>query len=238
MSKKEKISQVISRELLQLIENGTYPPGTKLPTEKELATQFGVSRVPVREALSVLRATGVISSKQGGGSYVEETTSKALFQMIEINSDDIETIKYLFEMRKALEPEAAFLAATRRTPEQLDNMKELLQRLQKESVTEGKSGIEADIEFHRSIVHATHNPIMIQTIENLSMLYEKALAITLQPNVELDYKRKSVFKEHQRIVEAIELEEPELAKVQCLIHLRNAEKKLGLFIKDFVVEPD
>lgn len=238
MTKKEKISQMISKELLQLIEKGQYPPGTKLPTEMELAAQFGVSRVPVREALSVLRASGVITSKQGGGSYVEETTSTALFQGIEIESDDVENIKYLFEMRKALEPEAAFLAATRRTPEQLEQMKEILYQLKKESISEGKSGMEADIEFHRSIVLATQNPIMIQTIENLSILYEKALKITLQPNTELEHKRKSVYQEHQRIIEAIELEEPELARVQCLIHLRNAEKKLGLFIKDFVVESD
>lgn len=106
-------------------------------------------------------------------------------------------------MRKALEPEAAFLAATRRTPEQLEKMKEILHQLKKESVAEGKSGMEADIEFHRSIVLATQNPIMIQTIENLSMLYEKALKITLQPNIELEHKRKSVYREHQRIVEAI-----------------------------------
>ncbi|MCY8233349.1 FadR/GntR family transcriptional regulator [Priestia endophytica] len=238
MPKKEKISQIISRELLQLIEEGKYSPGTKLPTEMELAAQFGVSRVPIREALSVLRASGVISSKQGGGSYVEEATSKALLQGIKIENEDMENIKFLFEMRKALEPESAFLAATRRTPEQLERMKEILGRLEKESVAEGKSGMEADIEFHRSIVMATHNPVMIQTIENLSILYEKALKITLQPNTELEHKRRSVYREHQRIVEAIELEEPELARVQCLIHLRNAEKKLGLFIKNFVVETD
>lgn len=233
MAKKEKISQVISRELLQLIEAGEYPPGTKLPTEMELAAQFGVSRVPIREALSVLRAIGVITSKQGGGSYVEEGTSVALFQGIKIESDDIENIRYLFEMRKALEPEAAYLAATRRTPKQLEHMKKILQQLEKESVEEGKSGMLADINFHRSIVLATNNPIMIQVLENLTASYEKVLRITLQPNTELGHKRRSVFKEHESILEAIELEEPELARIQCLRHLRNAEKKLSLLIKEY-----
>lgn len=66
MTQKEKVSQVIARELLTMIETGKFPPGSKLPTEMELTAQFGVSRVPIREALSMLRAAGVIKSRQGG----------------------------------------------------------------------------------------------------------------------------------------------------------------------------
>lgn len=235
MTKKEQIYQVISKELLQIIADGKYKSGEKLPTEMELAEQFGVSRLPIREALSVLRATGVIISKQGGGSYVADVPSKTMLQEITIDHEDVENIKYLFELRKALEPEAAYLAATRRLPEQLEEMKSILQQLEKESVMEGKSGMFADINFHRSIVHATHNPIMIQVFDNLSFLYEKSLKITLQPNSQIENKRISVFREHKRILEAIELEEPELARIQSVIHLRNAEKKIGLFIKNFMI---
>ncbi len=235
MTKKEQISQMISRELLKLIETGQYPPGSKLPTEMELTARFGVSRIPIREALSVLRAAGVISSRQGGGSYVEEAAGSALLQHIRIESDDVEGIKYLFEMRKILEPEAAYFAALRRTPEQLTRMKQLLKRLENESVDEGKSAMKADVEFHRSIILATHNPIMIQMLESLSSLYERVLKITLQPNLRLKQKRKAVYKEHQDILLAIEAEEPELAKIQCVIHLKNAEKKLSLFLKDYPI---
>lgn len=235
MSKKEKMSQIISRELLTMIETGQLLPGAKLPTEMELAARFGVSRIPIREALSVLRAAGVISSRQGGGSYVEETAGSALLQRIRIESDDVEGIKHLFEMRKILEPEAAYLAALRRTPEQLERMKQVLKLLENESVDQGKSGMKADIEFHRAIILATQNPIMIQMLESLSSLYERALKITLQPNTELERKRKAVYKEHQSILLAIEAEEPELAKIQCTIHLKNAEKKLSLFLKDYPI---
>lgn len=235
MTKKEQIYQVISKELLQMIADGKYKSGEKLPTEMELAEKFGVSRLPIREALSVLRATGVIISKQGGGSYVADVPSKTMLQEITIDNEDVENIKYLFELRKALEPEAAYLAATRRLPEQLEEMKSILQQLERESVMEGKSGMFADIDFHRSIVHAAHNPIMIQVFDNLSFLYEKSLKITLQPNSQIENKRISVFREHKRILEAIELEEPELARIQSVIHLRNAEKKIGLFIKNFMI---
>ncbi|MEN2448155.1 GntR family transcriptional regulator, partial [Bacillus sp. JR_15] len=82
MSQKEKVSQIIARKLLTMIENGEFPPGSKLPTEMELTEQFGVSRVPIREALSMLRAAGVIYSRQGGGSYVEDSANSTLLQRI------------------------------------------------------------------------------------------------------------------------------------------------------------
>ncbi|MGG3569410.1 FadR/GntR family transcriptional regulator [Priestia megaterium] len=235
MSKKEKVSQIISRELLNQIESGKFPPGSKLPTEMELTAQFGVSRVPIREALSMLRAAGVISSRQGGGTYVEETTNSTLLQRIRIESDDVESIKYLFEMRKILEPEAAYLAALRRTPEQLERMKQILKKMEDESIEKGNSATDADIEFHRSLILATHNPIMIQTLENLSSIYKRVLEITLRPNVELKLKREAVYNEHYHILLAIEAEEPELAKIQCLIHLKNAEKKLSLLLRDYTI---
>ncbi|MEH7342454.1 FadR/GntR family transcriptional regulator [Bacillus sp. JJ1532] len=235
MSQKEKISHVIARELLTMIETEKFPPGSKLPTEMQLAAQFEVSRVPIREALSMLRAAGVINSRQGGGSYVEESTNSTLLQRIHFESDDTENIKYLFEMRKILEPEAAFLAALRRTPEQLEKMKKILDVMENKSIENGTTAMEEDIEFHRSIILATQNPIMIQTQESLSSLYERALKITLRPNVELKQKRRTVFHEHREILLAIEAEEPELAKIQCQIHLRNAEKKLSLFLQDYTV---
>lgn len=235
MSQKEKVSQIIARELLTMIETGEFPPGSKLPTEMQLTAHFGVSRMPIREALSMLRAAGVINSRQGGGSYVEETTNSTLLQGIRVESDDVENIKYLFEMRKILEPEAAYLAALRRTPEQLDKMKSILDRMENKSIEKGTTAMEEDIEFHRSIILSTQNPIMIQTLESLSSLYERALKITLRPNIDLKQKRKAVYNEHREILLAIEAEEPELAKLHCQIHLRNAEQKLSLFLQDYTV---
>lgn len=235
MSKKEKVSQVISSELMKLIEIGKYPPGSKLPTENELAAQFGVSRAPIREALSVLKAAGLVTSRQGGGNYVEEFSGNVSLQRIQVESHDIETIMHLFEIRMILEPEAASMAALKRTPEQLEQMKFFLKKMESESIVEGKSAAIADIEFHRSIITATHNPILIQVLESLRSTYEKVLDVTLQPNVSLEKKRKAVFIEHENILRAIEDEEPELAKIHSLIHLRNAEKKISLLLKDYSI---
>ncbi|QQE74391.1 FadR family transcriptional regulator [Brevibacillus composti] len=227
---KEKLSQIISRQLLQDIESGKYPAGSKLPTEMELAAQFGVSRIPIREALSVLRAAGVITSRQGGGSFVEERADNGILNKLTIENEDAELIKHLFEMRKVLEPEAAYLAAQRRTNEHLERMWNALHWLEEELADANKISLEADLEFHRTMFLATQNPVMIQAMENLSSLYERALNITLKPNLGMKEKRKAVYKEHHDILLAIEMEEPELAKIQCAIHLRNVEKKLSLFM--------
>lgn len=232
MSKKEKVSQIISNELMKMIETEKYPPGSKLPTENELAAQFGVSRAPIREALSVLKAAGLVTSRQGGGNYVAEFTGNVLIERIQVESHDAETIMHLFEMRKILEPEAASMAALKRTPEQLEQMKYHLKQLQMESNSGGEGEVKADIEFHRSIIMAAQNPILIQVLESLRSTYEKVLALTLRPNISLGNKRKIVFKEHENILKAIEDEEPELAKVYSFIHLRNAEKKISLLLKD------
>ncbi|WP_188066522.1 FadR/GntR family transcriptional regulator [Brevibacillus brevis] len=228
MAEKEKISQRISRELLAMIESGQFPPSSKLPTEMELVQHFGVSRVPIREALSVLRAMGIISSQQGGGSYVEEFVPSSLQQQFHIQQTDAENMKYLFEMRKILEPEAAYLAALRRTPEHLEQMRVVTKQLEDDFVSDDRTGQEADFEFHRLIIQATQNPIMIYMMENLASLYRRTLAITLKQNIGLKRKRQVLYKEHESIYLAIEAEEPELAKVQSIIHLKNVEKKLYL----------
>jgi len=226
---REKLSQKISRELLKMIETGKYPPGSKLPTEMELAAQFGVSRIPIREALSVLRAAGVITSRQGGGSYVEERIGFNILHNLRIADDDMKWITYLFEVRKIFEPEAAAIAAERRLPEHLERMRKALDWLAEEFKEDDKIGMEADLEFHRAMMLATQNPVLIQILESLTPLYERIMRITLSPNVAVKNKRQSVYQEHLNIYLAIEHEEPELARIHCAIHLRNAEKKISLY---------
>ncbi|WP_134701150.1 FadR/GntR family transcriptional regulator [Ammoniphilus sp. YIM 78166] len=232
MEKKEKISQKIARELLAMIERKEIIPGSKLPTEMELAARFGVSRLPVREALSVLRSMGVIYSQQGGGSYVESKVPPSFYHPFEMDSSDAESIYHLFEIRRILEPEAAYLAALRRTPEDLEHLRNVLEWLKDDFIADDKTGQEADFEFHRAIIQAAHNPMMTYMFENLSALHKKILQMTLRQNLGLTRKKQIVYKEHENIFLAIEAEEPELAKVQCLVHLKNVEKKLHLFLHE------
>ena len=99
-------------------------------------------------------------------------------------------------MRKILEPEAAYLAASRRTSEELEKMREVLKWMEHDFNIKEKTGREADFEFHRSIIQATHNSVMVLMLENLSSVNNKVLDITLKQNVGLVRKREIVYKEH------------------------------------------
>ncbi|BCJ87707.1 FadR/GntR family transcriptional regulator [Effusibacillus dendaii] len=230
MGKKPKISQTISQQLLTMINTGQFPAGSRLPSEMDLAAHFSVSRATIREALSVLNALGILSSRQGGGNYVEEVDVSSLLTQMQVQATDLQQMRHLFEIRIILETEAAYLAALRRTESDLEQMHNALQILKYDFSTNDKSGDEADFSFHQQMVRAAHNPIMLHTMTHLSDLYRKVLAITLKQNIGLPRKRQQVYKEHEDIYLAIEAGQPELAKVQCRIHLQNVQKKLDLIL--------
>lgn len=225
---KEKVSQKIAKELITMIQQGKFSSGSKLPSETDLAKTFGVSRASIREALSVLKAMGIISSQQGGGSYVEEVDLRSFFQEMKIQPADKEQMKYLFEIRFVLETQAAYFAAQRRNQQDLENLEKALAKFSETMEKDEESGVDADIEFHRAMIQATHNPVMVHIMEDLSELYHKVLNITLSQNIGKRRKRRQVYREHEAIFHAIQDGEPELAKVQCAIHLQNVQKKFLL----------
>src|SRR5699024_11015137 len=110
-----------------MIQDGTFPADEKLPSETELAKMFAVSRAPIREALSILSATGVIESRQGGGSWVRQVELSGFLEQMAIEMVEIEQVFDLLEMREIIETEACALAAKRRTEEDLRRLEQALQ---------------------------------------------------------------------------------------------------------------
>ncbi|QXE00979.1 FadR/GntR family transcriptional regulator [Terribacillus sp. DMT04] len=225
--KKEKMAHRIAAEILGQIVEGEIEPGQKLPTEKKLCEKYGVSRASIREALSELKAQGAVSSKQGGGTYVEQAFHGEYFHQVMVDESDLASFRYLFEMRKILEPEAAMLAADRRTEKELAEMRAALELMQDADSTEMHKGRDADFAFHLAVMKATHNPVMIQTFANLDTVYKRALALSFEDKEDLLRNKQVIYMEHKEIYEAIKTGEAELARLQCLIHLRNVEKKLN-----------
>lgn len=216
----------IAAEILEQIVEGDIKPGQKLPTEKKLCEKYGVSRASIREALSELKAQGAVTSKQGGGTYVEQAFHGEFFHQVMVDESNLASFRYLFEMRKILEPEAAMLAAERKTEKELDEMRSALDLLKDADDAGSHKGRDADFAFHLAVMKATHNPVMIQTFANLDTVYKKALALSFEEKQDLIRNRRIIYEEHEKIFEAIQAGEAELARLQCLIHLRNVEKKL------------
>lgn len=224
---RKKVSELVLEELKKMIKSGEIPPDSKLPTEKELTERFGVSRVPIREALSVLEASGIIESKQGGGNWLKEVHLANMFETAQFEMVDIKQVHDLLEMRTIIESEAAYLAAHRHQQADIEKLKECLDTFKEVMNDEWSVGYEADYQFHRTVVKAAYNPFLTKTMENLSDLHLRALKFSLEKNLGWAAKRKEVCLEHEEIYEAIKRGDAEAARAAVAGHLTKARIKLN-----------
>src|SRR5580700_12240784 len=158
----EQIVQQIQHSILQ----GTLKPGDQLPSERELAVKFGVSRTAVREAVKTLREKGLVEPFSGRGTFVTNGTSQAIRQsldlMIRINQQ--EGSAHLAELRLVLEPEIAGLAASRIDGQLLGTMRETLAIMER-NLQDREAYIEADLDFHLALAEAAGNPLILSLLD-------------------------------------------------------------------------
>ena len=222
--------------LTQLINGDDFKPGARLPSELKMAGRFGVSRTVIREAVSRLKSEGLVESRQGSGVFVRDRNVQAPFRIDPSIMDSIQSVLQVVELRQSLEGEIAALAAKRRTREQMAAIKRALKQIELDEQA-GKDGVEADIEFHRSIAEATGNPHFLALIEFLFNFLIKATKITRSYEATKVVLSQQVKEEHQRIVDAISRQDPEAARLAARQHMEGASRRLGsVDIKKFIVE--
>ncbi len=226
MIERKKISEQVLEEIKQRIRSGEFAPNTKLPSEAELSALFGVSRMPVREALSALAANGIIESKQGGGSWVRPVQMDKLLQKVIVETLSFDQVIHLLETRIILETEAAFLAAERHETEDLVSLYEAQKQLYENLNDPTSIDDKADFTFHHGIVQATKNPVLIQTIKNISGIYNEAMVVSLNLNTKIAGKKQQVYEEHQNILQAVVTRQPKNARDAMHFHLSNSLLKL------------
>ena len=225
----QRLYQHVARELAAAIASGLYGIGDRLPAERELAIEFDVSRPTVREAIIALEAQGMVEVRVGSGAYVRETTRAA--QPIGFGITAFEVI----EARLLLEGEAAALAATHITDEELDRLAQLVTEIAKGHAAEDM-GEGADREFHLGIARATRNAAVVQMVDNLwtlrssspdcAILHAKARAARVKPIVE----------EHRTIVEALQTRDPAQGRAAMRAHLRSVLDQLLFATEEQAVE--
>ena len=223
---RKKISAQVLEQLNEKIKSKEFPPNQPLPSENELAKLFGVSRAPVREALSVLSASGIIESRQGGRSYVKELHLVDMMDRLTLQYISLEEVFELLELRMIMETEAAALAANRRNSSDLEKIKNALKGLEETLTNPDEVGLQADLDFHKYMIEATKNSFMVGVMDNIGDLYRKAVAFSLKKNLGLQRKRESVYLEHEAIYKAIESQDEENARKAMKNHLQNVWKKL------------
>ena len=160
-----KVSAIAAEQIIEAIKNDSFPVGSKLPSEFELAEQMGVSRPSIREALSALQAVGLIESKPGSGNYVLKSPSsdeeESAPHLIESEAGCLEVM----EARKVLEPPIAALVAQKGTNEHLAGLEQILRQMRAQAHSGNFSSyFEADKEFHFALAEATGNRLITAAV--------------------------------------------------------------------------
>lgn len=217
------LSRRIAEQLSLAIHSGEYEPGQRLPTESVICQRFGTSRSVVREALSMLRQSGLITSRRGSGSFVAEKPFAEL--RIELPQRSFQSVIELLELRRAVEVEAARLAGSRCTSSQLRRIRNAMADID-EAVESGDTGVEEDMLFHRRIAEASNNPYFTASIDFYNRFLQNAITVTRSNEARRLRFMAQVVSEHQAIVDSITAGDSKAAAKNVAIHLDQAEKRL------------
>ncbi|MCW2255485.1 GntR family transcriptional repressor for pyruvate dehydrogenase complex [Providencia alcalifaciens] len=223
-----KLSDVIEQRLEHLIFEGTLRPGEKLPPERELAKQFDVSRPSVREAIQTLEAKGLLSRRQGGGTFVQKQMWQSFSDpLAELLAGNPESQFDLLETRHALEGIAAYYAALRGTDEDLERIRqsyELIKSAQQTNDIDTES--DAVLQYQLIVTEAAHNVVILHLLRCMVPMLEQ----NIRQNFEFLYTRKEMYNavsEHRaQIFSAIMAREPEKAREASHRHLAFIEELL------------
>lgn len=186
------------------IKAGRLKPGQRLPTEQELMSALGVSRTVVREAVAALRAEGLVVTRQGAGAFVAKDNSRVPFRIDPVGLNSIEDVLDVMELRRAVEVEAAGLAAERRKPERLAAIEAALDAFAA-AVKKEDPAADEDFALHKAIAAATGNPRFLQLLEVLGCHIIPRYSIRLALSGPGEHRRylRQLLKEHAHIVAAI-----------------------------------
>src|ERR1700751_1674861 len=190
------------------IPNGTLKSGDQLPSERELALKFCVSRTAVREAVKSLHEKGLVEAYSGRGTFITNGTSQAVTHSINLimKIDQADGSGSLAEVRQILEPEIAALAATRIQEPQLALMREAFS-VMNQALRDPDAYIEADLDFHLALAEAAGNPLILSLLDSIvGLLREQRIKIFFQEGG----PERGQF-HHKRILEAVESRNPERA---------------------------
>ena len=207
-----KSSDVLAERLKQEILSDGYRPGASLPTERELVSTTGLSRGSVREALRILEAQGLVNTRAGryGGTTVTQPTNDQLAGHINlyIKGRSV-TLSALVEVRLALEPMVAALAATRRTDADLAKLRAIAERIKGAADNDLNAFLEENVNWHEAIAAASHNDLLFAFATSVSGLMFEASQIKEFASADV---RERVLFAHTRIFEAIEASDADLAR--------------------------
>lgn len=227
--KRTRAYEEIVRQLADMIRRGELKPGDRLPSERDLATAFGVGRPTLRQALTVLTEAGVLEAHPGSGVYLRKAATQAAGAPGNAMSMVLMTEKmdlvHILELRIGIEGEAAYLAALRRTPEQLEKLQAAYEAHAHALETRGLAMTE-DYRFHAAVGEATGNPVFVKVMLSLADLFAQQLQQTTLSLFHEPDRIEAVRREHEEILAAVAEQRADDARALAVGHLRRVLERL------------
>lgn len=216
-----RLYEQIVQQVEESVQKGVLKQGDKLPPERDLAQQFGVSRTAVREAVKALREKGLVEAYPGRGTFIMDSSPYTFRLSLDrmMKTSQGEGLTYLAEVREIMEPEIAAMAAARADNDALATMRESV-AIMDQAKKDPEAFIEADLDFHLAMAEAAANPIILSLIDSIvGLLREQRMGIF---QVEGGPERGQYH--HKKILEAVEHRDSVGAREAMKAHLRQVRE--------------
>lgn len=222
------LTEQVVAALQRRVQAGEFAPARKLPSEGELVATYRVSRTVVREAISQLRARGLVETRRGIGTFARESRpAEPAFMLPRVDPATLSEVLALLELRISLETEAAALAAKRATPAQIDRLRVLLDAIEA-AADAGDDAADPDFEFHLTLAESTGNHFFPDLLRHLGRAIIPRTRIDSSAAAHQargDYLR-TVNREHQDIFRAVARSDSDAARAAMRTHLANSRERL------------
>jgi len=224
IAKRETIAEASAHALIRYIVDNELEAGDRLPSERELVEMTGISRLPLREGLSMLRGLGVVEAYQGKGVFVKAMDMAGIFRTLSPllkTQADID-VQHIFEVRLHLEASIAELAAANRTDEDLEALEAALSGMRENYLDDRRAYIDYDMTFHQELARATDNPLFHVLLSSITDLLAEVQSLYRD---QAEFRQRAI-QEHADIVEAVRKRAPRQAASAMQRHMRNAGERI------------
>lgn len=211
-----RLYQQIADQIRELIDRGGFEPGTRLPPERDLAVQLGVSRPSLREALIALDVEGRVEVRSGSGVYVSAARPGPASAKTAAMGD---SPSQLMEARSVIEGEVVTLACARSTAEPLARLREILKGMEA-AIDRRRARVDLDRQFHLTLAEMSGNAVLSRLVGDLFDERHSPISAKLSSRFENTRTWKTALKEHEAILDAVEARDPIAAQAAMRAHLK------------------
>ena len=228
---RRQVADVVAERIERLIVDGVLKAGQALPSERRLCEKLGISRSALREGLRVLRGRGIIETAQGRGSFVAQLSDKRdASPLMHLFNSQPRTLYDLLEVRALLEGESARLAALRGTDVDFVLLRrryeEMLAAHSDEQDADPREHARLDHAFHLAICEASHNPVLVHTLQSLTDLMLSTVFASVNNLYHRPVQKRQIDRQHSRLFHAVTERLPDQAQRAARDHVHGIRDNL------------